>query len=65
MKIAAKIVREQSGAYRASCPALPGCTVRAASYEEARAKLDEAVRGYLCSLDVALPKESGREMLIA
>ena len=65
MKIAVQITQESDGTFRASVPALPGCCVRARSYEDARNKIDEAVRGYLGSLNVALPKESNRQFLIA
>ena len=60
MKIAVKIVKDQGGKYRASCPALPGCWVVGRTRNEARAKIAEAVEGYLASLDVTLPRELGR-----
>ena len=65
MKIAVKITHEQNGTYRASCPALPGCYVHGCSYEEAKEKIDQAVRGYLGSLNVALPKETGQDLVVA
>jgi len=65
MKIAVKIIKDQDGKYRASCPALPGCCVRGDSYDDAKNRIDEAVRGYLGSLNVALPKETDRDLLIA
>ncbi|MFW6132537.1 MAG: type II toxin-antitoxin system HicB family antitoxin [Planctomycetota bacterium] len=46
--------------YRASCPGLPGCRVYADSLEHARAKIRDAVAGYLASMDVALPRELRR-----
>ena len=56
MKLGIKIVR-QVDSYEAWCPALPGCRVTAASREQACERIQSAVRGYLASLDVALPRE--------
>jgi len=63
MKITVKITCQPDGTYRASCPALPGCRVQGRSYEDAKHKIDSAVRGYLGSLNVAIPKERERNFL--
>lgn len=55
MKVAIRIDVKTTGVYRASCPALPGCVAFGRSHEEARQKIDQAVRGYLASLDVPVP----------
>ncbi len=60
MKLVVKISREVGGAYRASCPALPGCVVWGQSREEAKTKINQAIEGYLASLNVALPRELAR-----
>ena len=53
------------GTYRAWCPALPGCTVYSRSRQEAGARIQQAVRGYLAHLDVALPRELARYTRLA
>ena len=60
MRMTVKITRISSGAYRAWCPALPGCVVWGASRTEAQEKIEKAVWGYLASLNVALPRELAR-----
>ena len=55
MRLMVKIVQESSDRFRAWCPSLPGCMVRARSQDEARVHLDHAIRGYLASLNVAEP----------
>jgi predicted RNase H-like HicB family nuclease len=57
MKLAAKISKLPSGDYQAWCPALPGCRVVGQSPEDVSAKIERDVKGYLASLDVALPAE--------
>ena len=60
MTLMTRITERPGGAYRAVCPALPGCWVVGRTRNEARAKIAEAVEGYLASLDVTLPRELGR-----
>jgi predicted RNase H-like HicB family nuclease len=57
MKLAIKIKQQSDGNYRACCPSLPGCSVCGQTKEDARSQIDLAVRGYLASLDVCLPRE--------
>jgi predicted RNase H-like HicB family nuclease len=57
MRIAVEIGRSEHGGYRAWCPALPGCTVLGQSRKDAADRINEAIRGYLASLNVALPSE--------
>jgi len=57
MKLAIKIEQQPDGDYRACCPSLPGCSVRGLTREEAQARINLAVQGYLASLDVCLPRE--------
>lgn len=62
MNLAIKLEHRIDGTYRACCPALPGCSVWGQSKEDAHVKIDLAVRGYLASLDVCLPRELGKAM---
>ena len=48
------------GAYRASCPALPGCVVFGRSGREVRARIRQAMQGYMKHMSVALPRELAR-----
>ena len=57
MNLSIHIARRNEHAYRAWCPSLPGCQVIGDSVQEARDKIRQAVRGYLSSLEVALPRE--------
>ena len=54
MEVVIRITRDERG-YRASCPALPGCSIRAQSQQEAQKKIDQAVRGYIASLHAEVP----------
>ena len=65
MESAVRIAGPLDGAYRAWCPALPGCAVYGRSRCEAKAKIRQAVRGYLEHLDVALPRELARHTMLA
>lgn len=53
MRLNIKIEQSERGDYRGHCPSLPGCIVRAPNPLEARKKLEDAVVGYLASLDLA------------
>lgn len=55
MKIAVRILKDSDGYYRAWAPALPGCFAYGPSEEDAQRKLEEAIRGYLSSLDTQVP----------
>jgi predicted RNase H-like HicB family nuclease len=60
MESAVRIAGPCDGTYRAWCPALPGCTVYGSSRREAKARIRQAVSGYLEHLAVALPRELAR-----
>ncbi len=62
MKLAIKVEQRIDGTYRASCPSLPGCSVCGQTREDTHQRIDLAVRGYLASLDVCLPRELGKAM---
>jgi predicted RNase H-like HicB family nuclease len=57
MKITVEIVQLSAEEYRARCPALPGCVVSGQSHEEVMAKANQAIDGYLASLDAVFPWE--------
>ena len=65
MESAVRIAGPLDGAYRAWCPALPGCAVYGRSRGEAKARIQQAMRGYLEHLDVALPRELARHTRLA
>jgi predicted RNase H-like HicB family nuclease len=51
MRLEVKMARDVRGEYRAWCPALPGCAVRAESHVKASRDIAEAIRGYVASLN--------------
>ena len=57
MNLSVHIARRGGREYRAWCPSLPGCMVYGATVQEAKDRIRQAVRGYLSSLEVALPRE--------
>jgi len=57
MKITVEIVEVSVQEYHARCPALPGCVVSGQSHEEVMVKMNQAIDGYLASLDVVFPWE--------
>ncbi len=52
MRIAVRITQTKDNRYRAACQSLPGCVITAESYEDAEGRLQQAVEGYLASLNV-------------
>ncbi|HUU59105.1 MAG TPA: type II toxin-antitoxin system HicB family antitoxin [Phycisphaerae bacterium] len=57
MKVVVKIACDADQHYRAWCPALPGCVACAPSLKEVTDRIDQAIRGYLASLNGAPPAE--------
>jgi len=55
MKLYVKIWRDETGKYVAACPSLPGCTTTGRTREEAKEKLEDAIRGYLASVNNFVP----------
>ena len=51
MRLEVKMSRDSGGEFRAWCPSLPGCAIRAASVERARQDISEAICGYVASLN--------------
>jgi predicted RNase H-like HicB family nuclease len=65
MKLRIKILVNDSGDYVASCPALPGCTCRGRSVDEARLKINEAICGYVAAVGNFVPENITPEVIEA
>jgi predicted RNase H-like HicB family nuclease len=65
MKLAVRIVSSEKGGYAATCPSLPGCVCRGNSREEARQKLDEAIRCYCAAVNNFVPENVAWEVVEA
>ncbi|MHC4986048.1 MAG: type II toxin-antitoxin system HicB family antitoxin [Planctomycetota bacterium] len=65
LKLCIKIIHNEHGGFTALCPALPGCTATGQTPEEAREKLDEAIRGYLAAVSNFCPAEVTQELVEA
>jgi predicted RNase H-like HicB family nuclease len=50
MKLTVRVVVSGKGGFMAACPSLPGCITWGNTREEARKKLDEAIRGYIAAV---------------
>jgi predicted RNase H-like HicB family nuclease len=57
MKLCVHIKKDHEGRFVAYCPSLPGCKTGGQTREEARDNLDDAIRGYIASLDHFEPDE--------
>jgi predicted RNase H-like HicB family nuclease len=51
MKFRVLIEQDEDGAFVATCPSLPGCVSQGRTRAEARANIQDAVTGYLASLE--------------
>jgi predicted RNase H-like HicB family nuclease len=51
MKFRVVIEQDEDGVFVASCPTLPGCWSQGTTRDEARQNIEEAVAGYLESLE--------------
>lgn len=51
MKFRVVIEQGENGVYVAECPALPGCVSQGKTYREAQRNIQEAIQGYLESLN--------------
>jgi predicted RNase H-like HicB family nuclease len=63
MKLCIQILRSEDGGYTATCSSLPGCITRGASKEEARERLDEAIRGYVAAVSNFVPENLLEEVV--
>ena len=60
MKLVIKVRQYGPGGYQAWCPSLPGCFVWGQTKDQTLHRMQEAVAGYLASMEVALPRELRR-----
>jgi antitoxin HicB len=65
MKLTVHIFDDERGGFVATCPSLPGCSCRGTSHEEAKKKLDEAIRGYLAAVGNFVPESVLRDLVEA
>ena len=56
MRLAVRIFNNEEGGYTAVCPSLPVCCTRGGTREEAREKMDEAIRGYMAAVSNFVPE---------
>lgn len=63
MKLCIRITIDSEGTYTAVCPSLPGCWCRGRTREEARERLDEAIRGYLAAVGNFVPEKLIHEVV--
>ena len=64
MKLLIRIIEQADKRYRAWCPALPGCVVYAQSRDQAIPMILEAVEGYLANLDMPVPAEMSKAIIV-
>jgi len=65
MKLAVRIYPNEQGDFIATCPSLPGCCCRGSTHEEARKKMDEAIRGYIAAVNNFVPETVIQELVEA
>lgn len=65
MKLCVRIIQDERGGFTAVCPSLPGCISRGQTREEARERLDEAIRGYIASINNFVPEHLDHEVIEA
>ena len=63
MKLAVRVVISERGGYMATCPSLPGCMTWGNTREEARKKLDEAIRGYIAAVSNRVLEDIASEVV--
>lgn len=65
MTLNAVIYRDESGAYCAEIPSLPGCCSDGDTFEEATANIREAAEGWLMAQDEAYMAEHADAVRVA
>jgi len=65
MKVCIRILQDDRGGYMAVCPSLPGCMSRGETREQAREKLNEAIRGYIAAVSNCVPETVVHEVVEA
>ena len=56
MKLCVRIRKDQQGSFKATCPSLPGCVSFGQTERQARDNLEDAIRGYLASVNNFVPE---------
>jgi len=51
MKLCVRVRRNARGGFIAACPSLPGCVSCGDTEQQARDNIEQAIRGYLASLN--------------
>jgi len=57
MRLCVRIRPNEQGGFTAICPSLPGCTSSGQTEQQAKTKLEEAIRGYLASVNNFVPAQ--------
>lgn len=65
MKLSIRIISNERGGFTAVCPTLPGCVSKGGTREEAKDKLDEAIRGYFAAVNNFVPEHLPEEVIEA
>lgn len=55
MKLCVRVRQTQRGRFIANCPSLPGCVSSGQTEQQARDNLQEAITGYLASVNDFVP----------
>jgi antitoxin HicB len=55
MKLCVRVRQTERGRFMASCPSLPGCVSSGRTEAQARDNLQEAITGYLASVNEFVP----------
>ncbi len=63
MKLYIEVRRNDEGGFTAACPSLPGCVSSGLTVQQAKENLEEAIRGYLASMNNFIPAHL-HEMLV-
>ena len=63
MRLCIKVRRNDVGGFTATCMSLPGCVSSGLTAQQAKENLEEAIRGYLASVNDFVPAHL-HEMLV-
>jgi predicted RNase H-like HicB family nuclease len=65
MRLTVEIRESEQGGYVAFCPSLPGCVTRGQTREEVRQNIQDAIRGYLASINNFVSEVDTEELVMA
>jgi len=63
MRLCIRIIQNDQGGFTALCTSLPGCVSRGRTREEAKERLEEAIRGYIASVSNFVPEKLTHEVV--